>query len=153
MATEIDTEEENKNVLEPVYRLASWVRGDQQPERMRYAPQETGWGYSMGDGTYRLANTPIMGMCGEMGHPDLPQWGDLVRINGGSDEEKYLEIIEKYDREAHLVTDHPAYYKELQEQAAAEKPDEEMLEHMDDVWEHLSEEERSSFTHHRPAGE
>ena len=60
--------------------------------RIRFALDETGWAINMGDGTYRLANTPIVGMVGKQ-HPDLPQWGDLVKIVPHDG----LKIIEKYE--------------------------------------------------------
>jgi len=64
--------------------------------RIRYEYGENGWAVDMGNGTYRLANTPMRGMVGKP-NPEIPQWGDLVKLvpNNGLDD-SWLEIIEKY---------------------------------------------------------
>jgi hypothetical protein len=81
-----------------VHTAPSWWN-DSKLVRIRFAPRETGWAIDMGDGTYRLANTPIVSFGVEPHSAEfqrLPTWGDLVRIRGGRDEETYLEIIEKH---------------------------------------------------------
>ena len=57
--------------------------------RIRFASDETGWAVDMGDGTYRLANSPLDGWDGD---PKKPQWGDLVRLKHDG-----LIVVEKFN--------------------------------------------------------
>ena len=66
-------------------------------KRIKYEYDESGWAIDMGDETYRLTNTPIRGMIGKS-HPDVPQWGDLVKLAPNSGDNSLLEIIEKYEQ-------------------------------------------------------
>ena len=171
METENPTAVEVEEEKDPIYRRAEWVVSGASPVRIKFAPQETGWAYDMGDGKYRLANTPIYGAVGQRVE-DLPQWGDLVSIRGGTDELKYLEIHEKFDDTAYVIPEdeYLAFYRELQTEvrtvdakldAAKDDKDsdayiqadhqkDEYLDQMDEVWDRLSDDERSSLDHHRP---
>lgn len=77
---------------------------DDKVVRLYYALGESGWAIDMGDGTYRLANTPLIAWNIEKRlskedldaiREELPEWGDLVRVNKVSDN-CWLEVIEKY---------------------------------------------------------
>lgn len=62
---------------------------------IRFEHDEHGWAIAVGDGLYRLVNTPLRGWS-DRAEPDLPQWGDLVRLRPQNGEESWLEIVEKY---------------------------------------------------------
>ena len=66
--------------------------------RIKFEYDETGWAINMGDGTYRLANTPVRGMFTGDQHPAIAQWGDLVKLNpNNGKEDSWLELIEKFE--------------------------------------------------------
>lgn len=62
--------------------------------RIKFESNETGWAVDIGDGTFRLANTPLRGFD----DPSEPQWGDLVRLKPDNGDDSWLEIIEKYNK-------------------------------------------------------
>lgn len=68
---------------------------DSKLRRIKFEIDESGWAIDMENGTYRLANTPIRGAVGRK-HPELPQWGDLVKLCPNNGSKSWLEIIEKY---------------------------------------------------------
>lgn len=163
LEADINNEEEE----DPIYRRAEWTVDGTPLTKIRFQKDETGWAYDMGGGKYRLANTPIIGMCTGYGDAVLPGWGDLVSVHGGSDELKYLTIHEKYDKDKYRVKPEEMldHYKEMQKavedlhtQIDSGKGNKDILEHrldeyldhMDEVWKRLSDGQRSRFESHRP---
>jgi hypothetical protein len=53
---------------------------------------ERGWAIQLDDGTYRLANQPVMGMLAGRPHPDIPQWGDIVEKTPNG-----IKLIQKWE--------------------------------------------------------
>lgn len=85
----------------PEYKEPDWYDRDKL-RRIQFASDETGWVVDMGDGTYRLANNPIRGMVGQR-VKEIAQWGDLIKIGSHTEENGFLEVIEKYDPEVDRI--------------------------------------------------
>lgn len=60
--------------------------------KILYESRERGWAVNMGDGLYRLANSPIRSAFEETS----ARWGDLVRLKPNNGEDQWLEIVERY---------------------------------------------------------
>ncbi len=83
----------------PEYRTPDWYNKEKLTKVCfnRKVPEQ-GWVIDMGEGLYRLANTPLDGMI----DPKGPQWGDLVQITKAKG---IVEIIERYDKNVDLIGD------------------------------------------------
>lgn len=60
--------------------------------KILYERAERGWAIDMGNGLYRLANSPIRSAFEETS----AKWGDLVRLKPNNGEDQWLEIVERY---------------------------------------------------------
>jgi len=60
--------------------------------KIKFEASERGWAFNMGDGLYRLANSPIRSAFEETS----ARWGDLVRLKLNNGEDQWLEIVERY---------------------------------------------------------
>ena len=66
--------------------------------KVRYAEGETGWAVDMGDGSCRLANSPLI---------EDVEWGDRVELlpdPTGADFPSIGRILEKYDAEVDRIS-------------------------------------------------
>ncbi len=61
--------------------------------RIKFEQDESGWAIDMGNGLYRLANSPIRSWGG---YDEAASWGDLVRLVPNNGDDSWLEIVEKY---------------------------------------------------------
>lgn len=149
---------------EPIRRTPLWYK-EAKLTKIEFAPSEHGWAINIGDGTYRLANMPIMAMVDPV---NAPRWGDLVRHSGSQKPEDYLEVIERYNSAEDIIApeDYADYYKTLQnevlscreslfstpikyEKRALETKETQLLNRMDDVWERMTSFDREKFEKHQ----